>query len=137
MRVFVDSNIWLYRLDVREAAKATRIATWLRELESHHQIVISTQVMIEVRSVLTRKFQPPFPADIVAAALQALAAFEVVSTDTTLVQDAHVLATSQQLSWFDALIIEAAIRSGCQRLYSEDLQHGRVFDGLTILNPFH
>ncbi|MCB1640639.1 MAG: PIN domain-containing protein [Xanthomonadales bacterium] len=136
MRAFVDSNLWIYRLDPREPVKAERIGRWLRDLESHSQIVISTQVMIEVHSVLTRKFVPALPADAVGEVLAAMAAFEVVNTDATLVQDAHVLTSRLQLSWFDALIVEAAVRSGCERLYSEDLQHGRTIDGLTILNPF-
>ncbi|MCB1588670.1 MAG: PIN domain-containing protein [Xanthomonadales bacterium] len=136
MRAFVDSNLWIYRLDPREPVKAKRLGRWLRDLESHSQIVISTQVMIEVRSVLTRKFVPALPADAVGEVLAAMAAFEVVNTDATLVQDAHVLTSRLQLSWFDALIVEAAVRSGCERLYSEDLQHGRTIDGLTILNPF-
>ncbi len=61
MRVFVDTNLWVYRLDQRDPAKAARIAIWLRELAAEHEIVVSTQVLIELRSVLSRKFQPPFP----------------------------------------------------------------------------
>lgn len=59
-----------------------------------------------------------------------------MTTDTALVLDAHELARTEQLSWFDALIVEAAIRSGCERLYSEDLNHGRKFGRLTVQNPF-
>ena len=72
---------------------------------------------------------------IALVALAALSAFEVVATDTNLVLDAHELPVAERLSWFDALIVEAAIRSRCDVLYSEDLAHGRRFGALTVCNP--
>lgn len=66
-------------------------------------------------------------------ALTAVASFEVVATDQNLVLDAH--EQREQLSWFDALIVEAAIRSGCAVLYSEDLSHDRSYGGLRSCNP--
>lgn len=136
MRVFIDTNLWAYRLDKREAAKARRIADWLRATAREHEIVVSTQVLIELRAVLTQKFKPPLSARDTRAALDALAHFDVVTADANLVLDAHELAGREQLAWFDALIVEAAIRSGCERLYSEDLSHGRTIAGLKIVNPF-
>jgi predicted nucleic acid-binding protein len=62
--------------------------------------------------------------------------FEVVGTDANLVLDAHELATREQLSWFDALIAEAAIRSHCDVLYSEDFSHGRRLESMLVQNPF-
>ncbi len=91
--------------------------------------------MIELRAVVTRKFKPPLGARETRIALDALAQFEVVTTHANLVLDANALASSEQLQWFDALIVEAAIRSGCRTLYSEDLAHGRVFASLTVRNP--
>jgi predicted nucleic acid-binding protein len=136
MRVFIDTNLWVYRLDKREPEKSRRISEWLREVASEHHIVLSTQVLIELRSVLTRKLKPPMPHEDTRLALSALAQFEVLATDTSVVLDAHELARSEQLSWFDALIVEAAIRSACDKLFSEDLSHGRKFGNLTVCNPF-
>lgn len=136
MRVFIDTNLWVYRLDQREPEKSRRIGDWLREVASEHDIVLSTQVLIELRSVLARKLKPPMPQEDTRAALNALAQFEVLSSDTALVLDAHELAHREQLSWFDALIVEAALRAGCERLFSEDLSHGRQFGNLTVCNPF-
>ena len=59
-----------------------------------------------------------------------------VLIDANLVLDAHELAQAEQLSWFDALIVEAAIRSRCTKLFTEDMSHGRKFSGLTVCNPF-
>jgi len=135
MRVFIDTNLWVYRLDQREPAKSLRISQWLREVASEHHIVLSTQVLIELRSVLTRKLKPPMLHEDTRLALNALACFEVMATDTPVVLDAHELAHAEQLSWFDALIVEAAIRSRCDILFSEDLSHGRKFGKLTVCNP--
>lgn len=136
MRVFIDTNLWVYRLDKRDKHKSQFIATWLRNTARDHDIVVSTQVLIELRSVLTRKFAPPLSASDTRIALEAVATFEVVTTHANLVLDAHELAGRQQLSWFDALIAEAAIRSGCTILFSEDFSHGQKFGELTVCNPF-
>ena len=101
-----------------------------------HEIVVSTQVLIELRAVLTRKLKPAPSSQDTRAALEALARFEVVPTNASLVLDAHELSRIERLSWFDALIVEAAIRSGCERLYSEELGQGRVFGALRVSNPF-
>lgn len=135
MRVFIDTNLWVYRLDNREVDKSIEAGTWLREMAQHHEIVISTQVLIELRSVLSRKFKPAWSASDIGAALQVLTAFEVVTTNASLVMDAHELAVAEQLSWFDALIAEAAIRSGCAILFSEDFGEGRKLGGLMVRNP--
>ena len=63
-------------------------------------------------------------------------AAEVITADTALILDAHELAYAEQLSWFDAMIIEVAIRSDCRILYSEDLEHDRRFGDLVVRNPF-
>lgn len=136
MRVFVDTNLWAYRLDRREPEKSIFIRDWLRELALEHDIVISTQVLIELRAVLTSKLKPSLSWQDTRAAFEALATFEVVPANASVVLDAHELSRVERLSWFDALIVEAAIRSGCERLYSEDLGHGRVFGALRVSNPF-
>jgi predicted nucleic acid-binding protein len=137
MRVFVDTNLWVYRFDQREPDKSLFVARWLRDLASEHDVVISTQVLIELRSVLTRKLAPAFSAQDVRAVLESLAAFEVVSTHAAMVLDANELAYAEQLPWFDALIAEAALRSDCDVLFSEDFGHGRRLEGrLMVQNPF-
>lgn len=136
MRVFIDTNLWAYRLDRREPEKSAFVRDWLRPIAEEHEIVVSTQVLIELRSVLTRKLKPALSWQDTRAALEALAGFEVVPANANLVLDSHELARAQKLSWFDALIVEAATRAGCERLYSEDLDHGRRYGDMTVSNPF-
>ena len=135
MRAFIDTNLWAYRLDRREAEKSERVRGWLAELIAEHEVVISTQVLIELRSVASCKLQPPLSDQRITALLEALAGFEVVGIDANLILDAHQLAIREQLSWFDALIAEAAIRSRCALLFSEDFSHGRRIAGVEVVNP--
>jgi predicted nucleic acid-binding protein len=135
MRAFIDTNLWAYRLDRREAEKSERVRGWLAELIAEHEGVISTQVLLELRSVASRKLQPPLSDQRITALLEALAGFEVVGTDANLILDAHQLAIREQLRWFDALIAEAAIRSRCALLFSEDFSHGRRIAGVEVVNP--
>ena len=136
MRVFIDTNLWAYRLDRREPEKSAFIRDWLRALAREHDIVISTQVLIELRSVLTRKLKPALSWQDTRDALEALAGFEVVPASANLILDADELARAEKLSWFDALIVEAAIRAGCARLYSQDLDHGRWYGQMQVCDPF-
>jgi predicted nucleic acid-binding protein len=71
-----------------------------------------------------------------AYALDLLTPFRCQSTSITLIRNAWTLAEANTLSWFDALIVQAAIDARCDTLYSEDLQHGRKFGGLEVVNPF-
>jgi predicted nucleic acid-binding protein len=135
LRVFIDTNLCIYRLDCREPDQAARIGAWPGDLAAEHEIMVSTQVLIEPHSVLTRKFAPPFDYAATHAALEAVAGFEVVPTDQLLVLDALALALRGQLAWFDALIVEAAIRSGCCIVFNEDLRHGRRYANLEVRNP--
>lgn len=135
MRVFIDTNLWAYRLDRREAAKSEQVRLWLADITANHDVVISTQVLIELRSVASRKLRPPLSHQQISVLLEALSSFELVSTDANLVRDAHELAKREQLSWFDALIAEAALRSRCEVLFSEDFNHGGRIGVLKLINP--
>lgn len=60
-----------------------------------------------------------------------------MSLDAVVVEKAMQIEAQTQISYWDALIVAAALLSGCDTLYTEDLQHGRVFEGqLTVVNPF-
>lgn len=135
MRVFIDTNLWAYRLDRRDLEKSEQVRTWLAGVVADHEVVISTQVLIELRSVASRKLQPPLGNQGITALLRSLSGFEVVGADSHLILDAHQLANREQLNWFDALIAEAAIRSRCTILFSEDFGHGRRIDSMEVVNP--
>ncbi|MDO5672048.1 MAG: PIN domain-containing protein [Actinomycetaceae bacterium] len=132
-RVFVDTNVLAYLFDGRSPKKQARAQEILL---SGNPLVVSTQVMLELYSVITRKFNPPLsPAD-GEKVLANLRQWEVINTDADLVVSAARTVTQHQLSIWDAMILEAANISGCLELWSEDLTHGSTLRGVKIVNPF-
>jgi predicted nucleic acid-binding protein len=99
-------------------------------------LVVSTQVLQEFYVVTTRKLKPSLSAERAARAVRGLAKLDVVAIDTQLVLSAIDTSHDAQLSLWDALIIEAAGRAGCDRVLSEDLNDGQVIRGVTVHNPF-
>lgn len=129
-RAFADTNIAIYAegSDTHKAERATAI------LESSP--VISTQVVNETISALTRKYGFTLAeAHEVAASLLELC--EVVPVTVETIREAIRLTALYQLSHWDSLIVAAALLADCEILYSEDLQHQQLFERrLRVVNPF-
>ena len=68
--------------------------------------------------------------------LDDLAAFPIVPVDAALVQRAATRSTVEHVSYWDALILEAAVDAGAATVYSEDLHPGRACQGVTVEDPF-
>ncbi|MGE3595719.1 MAG: PIN domain-containing protein [Dehalococcoidia bacterium] len=137
VKAFIDTNVLVYLFDARDPTKRARAAQLLQELsESGASLVVSTQILQEAYVALTRKLGMS-GADALAY-LQMLegASVRVHTIDTPLVWRAAERSAADRLSFWDALIVEAALEADCERLYSEDLQTGRVFDTLGVVNPF-
>lgn len=131
MAVFLDTNVLAYQFDDSVPEKQERARALF--VEHAGEAVISTQVMIELHAVLTRKLGRTRHE--AARVLEALS-LHVVSTGAELVVDAAGTASAHELSIFDALILEAAAQADCEALLTEDLAHGSTLRGVTIVNPF-
>ena len=97
---------------------------------------VSAQVINECTNVCLRKFG--FSREqAYAFADNVMRRTNVLPLDETVIRKSAEIAIRQQLSNWDALIVAAALLADCDTLYSEDMQHGQVFEGsLTIINPF-
>jgi predicted nucleic acid-binding protein len=129
-KVFADTNLFIYA-ESQDQDKSYRAIAIIQDAP-----VISTQVINETVSVLTKKHGFLLSeAHEIAESLLDLC--EVVAVDVLTIRKAIDLAKRYSLSHWDSLIIAAALLADCQTLYSEDMQHGLVFDGrLTVANPF-
>jgi predicted nucleic acid-binding protein len=136
MRTFFDTNILVYAFDRDSPDRSRRAHELMREHVTSGGLLLSTQVLQEFYVTVTRKLARPLPEETALAALQRLASLPTVQVDSRLVLEAASRSRVLQLSFWDALIIQAAIEGGASHLLSEDLQHGRRIDGLTIQNPF-
>lgn len=136
MICFFDTNVLVYAVDAGDPARRERALNRLARAASEGTVVLSTQVLQEFYAITTRKLQPPLPAPEAAAQVQRLCAFQVMGSTAQSVQAAIALAQEHQLQWWDALILEAALRAGADVLISEDGQAGRRFVRLVVENPF-
>lgn len=136
MPTFVDTNVLVYAHDTSDAHRQPMAAQLLDDLWRTRDGLLSTQVLTEFYAVVTRTFEPPMPRREARALVDAYAAWPVVHVDRSLIVAASAMEEQHSLSFWDALIIEAARRAGATRLVSEDLQHGRRIAGLVITNPF-
>ncbi len=135
-RVFFDTNVLVYLFDEDSPRKQARA----RELFEMHAaagpIVLSPQVLQEFYVTVTRKLARPLSPEDALSATADLSRFPVAVVDGATVLRAVRLHQSESLSFWDALIVEAAIEADCVRVLSEDLQDGRRFGALSIENPF-
>jgi predicted nucleic acid-binding protein len=134
MPVFFDTNVLVYCIDPRDSHKQTQAQHLVRQAALSAEGVISTQVLIELYNVLGRKLRVPDVERL--AVVKAYMGWPVIDSDLALVTAAMEKSVRHQITIFDAMVVEAALRSGATTLYSEDLQHGQRFGSLTITNPF-
>ena len=132
-KVFIDSNVIIYAYSHSEQEKQ-RVA---RKIIKKNYTVISTQVLQEVSNTLGRKYKLDYFS--IKETLQECiySNNEVYVNQQQTILKACDIAERYQFSFYDSLIISATLESKCNILYSEDLQHNQIIDGvLTIVNPF-
>lgn len=132
---FVDTNVLLYavstaRAEVRKRSRA-------RELLDDTDLGLSVQVLQEFYVQATRPTRVDRLSHRQAASLvESWLRFTVAETTIEILQASLATADRHKLSYWDAAIIESARVLGCRTVLSEDLAHGRNFDGVVVLNPF-
>jgi predicted nucleic acid-binding protein len=134
--VFVDTNVLVYAHDRSEAQRQPVAQALLAELWRNRSGVLSTQVLQEFYVVATRKYDPPMSRRQARELVDAYGQWQIVQIDVALILAAAQLEERHTLSFWDALIVEAARRAGAARLVTEDLQAGRRLAGVLIDNPF-
>lgn len=134
--VFVDTNILAYAHDTSDEVKQAIAKDLLDELWESERGALSTQVLQELYVVATRKFEPALSRKEAREIVSNYGEWRLVRIDLILIINASNLEEQHQLSFWDALIVEAARRSGATRLLSEDLSSGITIKGIAIENPF-
>jgi len=134
-RIFIDTNILVYLFDNNEPKKQKNSREILKNT-THNQLVISTQVLQEFYACTTTKLKKPLSKSSVQQVVKELLKLEIIQISPDIILAAIKRNKNDAFSLWDSLIIEAAKASNCQQLLSEDLQHKRKINGLTIVNPF-
>lgn len=132
-KVFVDTNVWVYFYSATEPKKQHAAAS---VLERNSHLVVSTQVLNELISVLNKKFKTSL-ADIEKIIEGIIASTTLHIVDAQTIREAINLLKNSKYSYFDSLIIASALQQGCSTLFSEDMHDTHLIDKtLCIQNPF-
>ena len=134
--VFVDTNVLVYALDAAAGDKHHQARTWMLALWQSGRGRVSTQVLQEFYVTVTRKLTPGLSREAAQIEARALYSWAPVEVTTAVLDRAWHIESRFQLSWWDALIVAAAQSAQCALLLTEDLQHGQIFDGVQVINPF-
>ena len=136
-RFFLDTNIFVYSFDRGAVAKSEKAAELIRKALSTQKGTVSFQVVQEFFNVALKRFSQPMG---LADAEQYLGTVfrPLLSVHSSLALYAEALRLHAQsgISWYDSLIVSAAIQAQCEILFTEALQHGQRFGSLRVANPF-
>ncbi len=136
MIAFFDTNILVYALDQSDMHKKNLAIDCFSKALQNDTISLSTQVLHEFYNITTRKLRPALTAAQAQDYVKKLCAFDVIGSAASTIIAAMEIVQRYQMQWWDALILEAALRAKADVLYTEDLQHGQHFGALTVVNPF-
>ena len=137
-RFFLDTNLLVYAIDATDSAKQAVAQKWVATAHESGDGIVSYQVVQEWFNVVLRKAAAPLSASEAALIYSELIEpLWRVQSSRELLDTALDLHRRDSISWWDSLIVSAALEGGCDRLLSEDLQNGRTIRGIQILNPFY
>ena len=135
-KFFVDTNLLVYAYDSSAGKKWKTSLEVLSLLWTHRTGVISTQVIQELFVSLTQKVKNPIRPKMAKEIISDLVQWPLVVNDGKNILRAIDLQIKYHLSFWDSLILQAAITSKSEFLLSEDFQDGQVIESVTIVNPF-
>ena len=132
---FLDTNVFVYLFDETNDRKREKAVRLVQESLENETGCISYQVVQETINVITRKLNAT-PEKARQILEHTLIPLWRVNPTLMLYQRSLDLQTRYRFSFYDSLIVAAALEAGCHTLYSEDLKHGQQIEGVTVTNPF-
>lgn len=134
-KTFVDTNVLIYAHDTDASAKHQIAKAILGDLWSGRTGVLSVQVLQEFYVNVTRKIPSPLSRDLARLVVNSYAIWCMETTPAE-VASAFRIEDESRISFWDALIVSSAAKSGATRILSEDLSAGQRIAGILIENPF-
>ena len=134
--IFVDTNVLVYAYDETAGQKHTIAAQLVENWWNNKNGYISLQVIQEFYVTITRKIVSPMDAQAARQIVADLAQWKIHTPTVDDLLQAIDIQHNHQLSFWDAMVIQSAVRLGCRALASEDLTHGQIISGVEIFNPF-
>jgi predicted nucleic acid-binding protein len=134
--LFFDTNVLLYLFCGSEPQKKARAQETLSDEAGRGRVVLSTQVLQEFYVNATRKLAELLSPETARAQVRDFARMPLVRIDEAMIIAATERHASMSFSFWDALIVEAALAAGADTLLTEDLQHEQEIEGLRVHDPF-
>ena len=135
-KTFVDTNIMVYAYDSTAGEKHLKAKKIIMDLWRSGGGLVSTQILQELYVTLTRKIPRPLKSAQASEIIEDMLTWDIVVNDGESILQAISLETREKVSFWDALVVVAAMRGGAEILLSEDLPAGRTLAGVRVLNPF-
>jgi predicted nucleic acid-binding protein len=135
-KTFLDTNIIVYAFDASAKRKHDVAERILIDLWDSGRGVVSTQVLQEFYVTVTQKIPKPLERKLAIQTIKDLLHWDIVVNDGNAIIEAVDIQARYKYSFWDAMIIQAAIRSGADLILSENLDSGRKIHGLSLRNPF-
>ena len=135
-KFFVDTNILVYANDQSDKIKQQVAKEIILNGIRNDQMVISTQVLSEFYVTVTQKIKITLEPKTALHIIELLRFAEITEVELNTVVRAIHISQDHKLSYWDSLIIAAALSSEAMILYSEDLNHGQLIEDVKIINPF-
>lgn len=135
MPPFFDTSVLVYFVDADEPEKQEISRRLVREHLAEGAGTVSVQVLREF-FWSSRRLRTPVSYETESEVVEYLAKFSPLQEDASMVLEAVRRTRKMSISFWDALIVEAALKAGADRLFTEDLQHSQVIEGMRVENPF-
>ena len=133
---FVDTNIHVYSQDATAGDKHAVACGLVARIFEERTGVTSIQVLCELYAVITGKVRQRVTSVNAIQAVEDIAQWRVHEPNVANVRRAIDRSIRHSMSFWDAMVVESAIAMDCSVLWTEDLQHDAVHDGVRVRNPF-
>ncbi len=133
---FVDTNIFVYAHDRTASHKHEQALEIVTRLWESRNGCLSVQVMQEFYVAITQKVARPVDQLTASRLVSDLSLWQVHRPNPQDVIEAIGLHHKHRISFWDAMILQSAIQLNCREIISEDLTSGRIYSGVSVVNPF-
>ena len=133
---FIDTNILVYAFDLSAGRKYQIASQLVRECWENETGCLSIQVLQEFYVTVTRKITNPLESVIARQIISDLAEWRLQTPGASDVLQAIDYQLNHHLSFWDAMILQSAVRLGCAQIWTEDMNHGQSFGPVRVVNPF-
>ena len=131
---FIDTNVLVYFVDVRNDVKQRRARSILVEALGSHDYVISIQVLNEFANIALKKLQ--LTDDETKAYIEAFKSIGTLRPRVEWTSRALEIRKRYMIQFYDAMLLAAAEAGGCDEILTEDLNDGQLYCGIKAVNPF-